>query len=202
MLKKFTLIHLLLAPFFADAQSDTGTASLPDALQVRASYSTHSSGDLQGFSLDLGIAHPFGRRFDMVNGITTTIHTQAPSPLPTTTAGLQLTSVFNFNLNLVSRLPKQVKIGAGPILRYESTSVPEVFGYTLDNGTSTIFLSNINKLNTFAIGYNVGVGFISQLGTKHQLGFRLSFQSDTNVATITHAGLVLGRFVQFSRGSN
>jgi hypothetical protein len=199
MTTKTILAALLALPILTSAQKQSQAGPMPNAVQISGGYSTHGTGDLLGFAVDFSYEHSLSNRFDLTNGITTTVHNDNSSPLPGLTVGVQLTSIFNTNLNLVSKSPKKIRIGAGAVLRYESTSLPVSYSTFTDPNISPdpiVIISNPNKLNTVAIGYNFGLSFLSQVSHKHQLGIRMSFQSDTNGSAITQVNLIFGRFVR------
>ena len=213
---KKTLGFLLLAFMLNDAFAQSN-----DALQFTISQSTHGTGDLKGFSFDLSYDHSLKRRFDWTNGLTTTIHSghdrgeytiffpnQPPivvnpdskSFLHYTTAGVQLTSILNFNILAFPR--HKLRIGVGPIFRYESSSYPESWSYTLEATDEAVPVYTFNyqgDTNQFNIGYSFGLSYFAAITKKYQLGIKVFFQNDTDGASITHLGLSIGRFLQLSK---
>lgn len=214
MKKALGILSLAFSLNFAFAQSN-------GALQFTISQSTHGTGDLKGYSFDLSYDHSMKKRLDWTNGLTTTIHSGHDSggftvTLPNqppivvnpetkrflhyTTAGVQLTSVLNFNILALPR--HKLRIGAGPVFRYETTSYPESWSYTLESSNEPIPIYTFSyqgNVNQFSIGYNFGLSYYAAITKKFQLGVKAFFQSDTNGAAITHLGMSIGRFIQFSK---
>lgn len=215
------LLFLLLAFAALHPVISQESKYMPDAIQVSAARSFHGTGDLSGLSFDVSYEHSLNKRLDLSNGLTTTIHSgkdsnpvftiilpnqppqtfKAPdqSLLRYTTAGIQITSVLNFN---IIALPKhKFRIGGGTVLRYESSSAPSGWGYSynpLENPAPVYTFREYNNLHQLSIGYNLGLSYLFQLSSRHQMGFKVYFQNDTNGSVITHAGLVFGRFVQLT----
>ncbi|MCC6724222.1 MAG: hypothetical protein IT258_06890 [Saprospiraceae bacterium] len=219
---KKTLAFLLLAFLASSAFAQT-----KDALQLTVSRSSHGTGDLLGYSFDLSLDHPISRRFDWTNGLTTTIHSgkddgvvftfmlpnQPPvviSPNPRnylhyTTTGVQITSVLNLNILALPR--HKLRIGAGPIIRYESSSYPRSWSYTV-NADNTSNPDEVRPIYTFDypsktdqlnVGFTFGLSYYAAITKKFQLGIKAFFQDDMDGAAITHLGLSVGRFLQWSK---
>lgn len=193
---------------------------MPHALQLTAARSFHGTGDLSGMSFDVSYEYSFSRRLDLTNGLTTTIHagkdnktqfiisepnqpdkifeTPDQSLLRYTTAGIQLTSVLNFNF---IALPKhKIRLGCGPVLRYESSSTPKAWGYTFipaENPLPEYTFNEYGGLHQLSVGYNLGLSYLFQISSHYQMGVKANFQNDTNGSVITNLGLVIGRYMQF-----
>ncbi len=202
----FPLLAALLATC-AHAQQNTTSANLmPDAVQVSAGYSTHGTGDAKGVFLDFTWDNSLNRRFDWSNSLGATIHSGTifqPIVLPEknsyyfTTAGLQWASMTHFN---VLGMPEhKLRIGAGVVARYESSSQPKVVSLYDDPEIfpDPFFVINDAGVHqTLAVGYIAGVSYLAQLSPQWQAGLRASFQNDTNGAAILQLGVTLGRFIQ------
>jgi hypothetical protein len=198
MLTKIALFTLVLTPFFAISQADWKT---PDALQISGGWSTHGTGDLNGYMLEIAHEHSFNRRFDLTTGIATTAHYDGVYDFGTT-SGIQLSTMLNFNaLHLLARAPQKIRLGVGPIVRFEHSSTASNYSSFIDPNISPnpIYIFNGSVDNrVFTVGYQVAVGYLAQISKKHQLGFKVGFQNDTDGAVITRIGLVFGRYVKFT----
>lgn len=195
--------------------------SIYNSLQFGAAHSTHGTGDLHGISFDLSYEHGLSKRLDWSNGFSTTIHsgkdeqvntTFFPPGLPPqtveapgenllrfTTAGFQWTSVLNFNLIVVPN--HKLRLGGGTVLRYESSSQPVGYGYTIDPAVSPLPEYTFNEygnLHQMSVGFNFGLSYLATIGSNTILGVKVNFQNDTNGSAITHLGLVLGRRIPFA----
>lgn len=191
------------------------------ALQLSAGRSFHGTGDLPGLSLDVAYDHSFLKRLDLTTGLTTTIHSdkdrfptitfilpdqttqtlQAPDRgmLRYTTAGVQLTSVLNYNFIALPR--HKLRLGGGPVLRYENSSQPIAWGYEFNptkNEVPVYSFGEFGNLHQLSVGFNLGLSYIFKISHKYQAGVRAWFQNDTNGSVITHLSLVVGRYMRFS----
>jgi hypothetical protein len=214
-MKKATLFLLAFAVLQAAFSQEN------HALQLSAGRSFHGTGDLPGLSLDVAYDHSFLKRLDLTTGLTTTIHSgKDRSPeftfilpdqttqtfktpdrgmLRYTTAGVQLTSVLNYNF--IARPRHKLRIGGGPVLRYESSSQPVGWGYTFnpnENELPVYTFGEFGNLHQLSVGYNLGFSYLFKISSRYQTGVRAWFQSDTNGSTITHLSLVFGRYLKFT----
>ncbi len=116
--------------------------------------------------------------------------------MKSTTAGIQLSSVINYAI--AGKHGDQLRVGAGPLLRFQSSSYPSIYGYTQDpnvypSGFYTIY--DNSHQNTFTIGYAVGMSFHTKLSSKYETGVKVFFQNDTNGDAITSISLLFGRSI-------
>jgi hypothetical protein len=196
-MKKLSILFFLLSPFIGFSQYNWS------ALQLGVQRSWHGTGDLPGFTVDMGYDHSFNRRIDLFSGITTTIH-YGDIDLPTipqdkrlhfTTAGVQLTSLIQ--LALLSRADHRFKIGAGPLVRFQSSSYPGIFGVTNDPNVYPEPFYTINQhgpQNTFTVGYTAAITYLPRITYRYHFGFKFQYQNDTNGDAIAGLGIVIGRF--------
>lgn len=136
-----TLVYCL---FFFTCAIHTRGQMINHSIQLSGGYSTHGTGDMPGFSAEVGYDHVFNKRFDMTHALTTTIHSSkdalfgTPDPslpprdmgLNFTTAGIQITSMGHFAP--ISVKEQKFKLGAGAIFRYQSSSQPNSYGISRD----------------------------------------------------------------------
>jgi hypothetical protein len=178
------------------------------AIQVSGGYSMHGTGDLTGFTAEVGYDHVFSRRFDWTNALTTSIHAGkdavfaypgSPSPgadraVNFTTAGFQLTSMGHFAP--ISVIDQKVKIGAGMILRYQSSSVPNFYAIYQDETRFPepfYVFYDPRPGNIFTVGYTFGITWEVRVAPRYALGLKGMFQNDTNGDAITSLSLILSR---------
>jgi hypothetical protein len=203
---KLTLTLLVFTLFFemAAAQQEV------NSFQLSVGPSWHGTGDLRGFAVGVTYEHDYTKRFSLANGLTTTIHygkDQAfnslfPGISPEerlmrfTTAGIQLHSLAG--LAILSTADHKLKVDAGVILRFQSTSYPAAYSYYQD---STVFpepfyvIYDIGKQNTLSPGYTFGLSYLTKISMQYQLGIKAFFQNDTNADAITGVSLTIGRLL-------
>ncbi|MEP7231774.1 MAG: hypothetical protein ABI691_16040 [Ginsengibacter sp.] len=179
-----------------------------NSLLISAGKSWHGTGDLNGIIAEVAYAHKFKKRLELSAGFTTTINygkdrgfngfmaNASPDErlLRFTAAGIQLTPVLNFAILYTPAF--QIKIGAGPIARFQSSSFPQVYGYYQDTAYFPLpfytFYDN-GKQNTFTAGYTVGATINVCLSKNYETGLKTFFQNDTNGDVITSISLIIGK---------
>jgi len=188
------------------AQSTSAQKNV-QSIQLSGGKSWHGTGDLNGIIFDISYDHTIKKRIDFSSGLTTTIHygkddeligvfpNSSPDEnlLRFTTAGVQLTSLMNFAL--LYSVDNQLKAGAGTILRFQSTSIPDIFGYYHDPNVfpEPFYVFNYRtKQNTFGIGYTFGITYLTKISLKYEIGIKAFFQNDTNGDAITSVSLIFG----------
>jgi putative salt-induced outer membrane protein YdiY len=116
-----------------------------------------------------------------------------------TTAGIQLNSMVNFSLISLPR--HKFRIGGGTVLRYQSSSLPDVYGIYFNNDPDdpTYRFNFYNQQNIFTIGYSFDISYIAKVSNKFQLGIKAQFQNDTNGDAITQLSLIVGRYLTCSK---
>ena len=189
--------------------SSPARAQITDhSIQVSGGYSVHGTGDLQGFVAEVGYDHVFSKRIDWTNALTTTIHSgkdllfaypNSPSPgadrgANFTTAGFQLTSMGHFAPIFVR--DQKVKLGAGAIFRYQSSSMPNSYGIYSDPRyfpEPFYVMYDPEPGNLFTIGYTFGITWEVRVAPNYAIGLKAMFQNDTNGDAITSMSILLGR---------
>lgn len=195
------LVSVNLIPTTASAQLTN------HSIQLSAGYSTHGTGDLLGFSTDVGYDHVFNKRFDMTHALTTTIHSgedefsTVPDQWNTindrginwTVAGIQITSMGHFAP--ISVKDQKLKFGGGVVFRYQSSSLPYAYGYGREplDLTPRYLISDPGPGNIFTIGYTFGITWQVKVSSKFEIGLKAMFQNDTNGDAITHMSVIFGR---------
>ncbi len=198
MKRIFISFALILCAAFSYGQ-------LENKIGIFAAYSGHGVEDLMGFKVTAYHEHAFNPRISIVNGFSTTIHwgtnngfndlypgiTPQNNLMKFTTAGIQLQSslqayiikgrFFNFSLD------------AGPIFRFQSSSVPEIYSFHQDASNYPepfyVIIDN-STANTLAIGYDIGVTARKKLDEKIYMGIRASYQNDSQANSIFSVGLL------------
>ena len=203
------LFYEKISTCFINSPVDTkliGTKKI-HSIQLSGGRSWHGTGDLKGIMFDVSYDHTIKKRIDFSNGLTTTIHYGKddeligifPNPasgenlLRFTTAGIQLTSLMNFAF--LYSPDNQLKVGGGPILRFQSSSLPDIYAYYQDPNVfpAPFYVFNYRtKQNTFSIGYAFGVTYLTKISLKYEVGIKAFFQNDTNGDAITSISLILG----------
>jgi hypothetical protein len=199
-------IHLLI-PFLFLFPAICFSQNEHNSLLLSGGKSWNGTGDFDGFVAEFAYSRKIKERIEFFNGLTTTIHygkdrgfSGLSGSLPPeetllfTTAGIQLTSVLNFAL--INSFDNQLKLGAGPIFRFQSTSLLEQYGYYQDPQyfpEPFYVIYKAGKQNTFSPGYTVGITFQTKVTLKYEAGIKAFFQNDTNGDVITYVSLIFGR---------
>lgn len=204
-MKKILLVFsLVLASQFAFSQGR------PNAFQLSGGPSWHGTGDLGGLAFGVSYDHPFSKRTDVSTSITTTVHwgkdngandtgfgfTPGENLLHFTTAGIQL-AVLGYFTPVIFRNSK-LKIGAGPLLRFQTTNLPDSYGFHQNTAIYPVPFYTINttqNYNTLAPGYNVTIAYLLQSFPRYSAGIKVSFQNDTNGDIITGISLIISKLL-------
>jgi len=168
-----------------------------------AHYSFHGTGDLSGTFIEFGYEKKLGKRYGFFNNIGMTIHSGKEffssnnnssqlnaryNSMQYVTTGIQISPTFY-------RYSKRgdVKIGAGMVARYQTSSQPTTYSISPQPATPGIFLTRIREMepNSFSLGYKISVELHLISIKKTVLGFQLFFQNDTRGDVITGFGLSL-----------
>jgi hypothetical protein len=203
-----TNLLFIIALFFlnsVEAQDDI------NAFQLDIGKSWHGTGDLDGMKVEVSYEHNFSRRLSLSNAIATTIHygkdrgfnALIPGISPEanlmrfTTAGIQYSPLINFAV--FSRAEQKIKLSGGAVCRFQSTSLPNLFGYHQDGTGNTsqpyyIIYDHTNH-NSISVGYAAEISYVTQATKKWQIGVKAAFQNDTNSDAITSVSLILGRIL-------
>lgn len=98
----------------------------------------------------------------------------------------------NINYLILNKTRHRIAIGAGPVLRFESSSYPLEFGINVNvNNEQELLLKN-DKLRSVSVGYNVTPSYYYQINTRLFLGAKFIFQSDTKGDVISSAIAFVG----------
>ncbi len=191
----FLLLHLgLLA-----------TAQNKKQLSLDLDRSFHGTGDMQGAGFAVEYGSYLGRRIELTAGLGANLHHAEEKLLLTqwgqttdasyrmVTGGLQLHA--QANLAPLRTRVHELKLGLGPVLRYQSSSMPNVYGITRDPNYPEPFFTfrNNEAQNLVTLGYLCSVSYSFTLPRQFLIGAKASFQNDTNSDVITQYGLRIGK---------
>lgn len=168
-----------------------------------AHYSFHGTGDLPGTKLEFGYEKKLGKRYGFFNNIGMTIHSGKESfssnnnvsqlnarynTMQFVTTGIQTSPTFY-------RYSKRgdVKIGAGMVARYQTSSQPSTYSISSQPAGQRTFSTSIREMqpNSFSLGYLISVELHLISIKKTDVGFQLFFQNDTRGDVITGFGFSL-----------
>lgn len=191
----FAVLYLFASILFAQIEKNK--------INIAAGPSLHGTGDMKGLMVSVMYEHQFIKRFSLANGITTTIHHRkydsygsAPENMNMnfTTAGIQFNSFGSYHL--VSNRDTKLSAYAGALLRFQSTSLPSVYGYTQDPSVYPEPFYTVRydeNPNTISPGYGFGLSLKSRIAPKYFLGITAGFQNDTRGDAITAISLLFER---------
>ncbi len=200
-----TIILLGVYLFFAQALAAQNEIN---SFVLSAGKSWHGTGDLDGLVAEVCYEHYIAKLVSFSTALTTTIHygkddgfnDQSPGITPDTrlmrftTAGLQISSLVNFAV--LSLTAHKIQIGAGPLLRFQSTSHPSQYGYYQNQGSFPepfYVIYDPGKQNTITAGFGLSLMYLAKINKKYQVGIKASFQNDTNSDVLTAVSLILCR---------
>ncbi|MEO6453149.1 MAG: hypothetical protein ABIN97_03710 [Ginsengibacter sp.] len=103
------------------------------------------------------------------------------------------------NFAFIKNKEHEVKFGAGPLLRCQASSYPDIYSiYTpAQTGVPEILVSfrQFEKQEIVSIGYVASLSYSYTLKSRVFIGARASLQNDTNADNITQYGIRIGRRV-------
>jgi hypothetical protein len=208
-MKVFTIF--LLLPFFFSlsfSQSRNETIPVHSFLYYSAGRAFTGSGDLSGLYMSTGYSKDF--KHWNVSGEIAVNHFSGEQPLyynnplnanevidgsiRYNTFGIQANFVGSYRI--ISRQKHSMNIGLGPILRYQSTSIPDVYDILYPAITNlsipVIYYQNYESQNSYEVGGMIKLGYHYYLSKKINLGASFSFQTDTNEDNISATCLSIG----------
>jgi hypothetical protein len=168
-----------------------------------AHYSFHGTGDLSGTYIEFGYEKKLGKRYGFYNNIGMSIHSRKEffssnnntSQLNARYNAMQYVTTAIQTSPTFYRYSKRgdVKIGAGMVARYQTSSRPSRYSISPQPATQGIFTTSIREMNpnSFSLGYKISVELHLLSIKKTDLGFQMFFQNDTKGDVITGFGLSL-----------
>lgn len=200
MKQKATLFLFFLFPFLVQAQ-------IQQQLSLDLNRSFHGTGDMRGFGFAVEYGKYAGKRLELTAGVAANIHHDAfpllVSPLGNpidasyrlVTGGLQLNGQANF-APLRTRA-HELKIGLGPVVRYQSSNASGGYGVTfppaVDYPEPVFTFRNYEDQNLVTLGYQAAASYSFTFQNRLFVGAKASFQNDTNGDVITQYGLRIGK---------
>lgn len=197
---KIVLAFLLLFFFSIFAQAQKG-----QQLSLDLNRSFHGTGDMQGLGFAVEYGHYLTQRLELTTGVAATVHhdvfplrlTNFSEPVDASfrivTAGLQWQGQVNYAPLRTKH--HEARLGAGPVVRYQSSSLPNIYGRTtIPNYPEPVFtFRHSEKQNLLTLGYQVALSYAYTLRSRFFIGGKMSFQNDTNGDVITQYGLRIGK---------
>ncbi|OAQ42068.1 hypothetical protein A5893_02845 [Pedobacter psychrophilus] len=214
-MKKLVPIILFVFSFSFQSNSQTRTDSASTklghnkSLLFGAFYSRNGSGDLDGFAIELGYNYQFKERLSFYNNLVFTIHSQTDpfynfiaqptnpidktQPLHFVTAGLQTSPTLFYTL--FQGKNQKLNIGAGTVIRFQNTGLPEKFAYGYDNDKDIQPSYKIYQIHptSLSIGYQFALDYIYLSTKKLNYSLKGFYQNDTNSDLIVGIGLTISR---------
>ena len=154
---------------------------------------------MKGIAMEAAYVIPLANRLDLSTGFGSTIHYQnevSDHVMRSLTAGLQLSPEVQYSFASFS--PHSFQLIAGGLLRFQTTSIPEMYSTSAPAGGSpypSYTIESFGKQNTFSVGYRVGLAYMVNVSQKWETGIKALLQNDTNADVITQISLVVGRRV-------
>lgn len=148
-------------------------------LMLGGGTSTNGSGDMRGYCFFNQVDIQLNKRFYISPGIQFTNHPEngnyTGEYLNYITSGVDVFT--NINYLIINNIHHHIAIGAGPLIRFQTSNVPDY-----DN----------SDLHTTSIGFDVAPSYYYQCNNKLLFGAKFSFQNDTNGDVITTATAFVG----------
>lgn len=198
-----SFVVLFLSLFLQSRQT---LAQLPKfrSLLFNAGMGFHGSGDLLGGAGHFGYEHQVAGRFSLRYQLGATFHGGSAYgftfeddfvrsvPMYFVTAGVQSAALAVLHVGGVRR--QWFNITAGPLLRFQLNSYPEIYSYSY-NPPRSYGSYTISKIvpSIFTLGYKVQLESHLVHLKKLSLGLGASFQNDTNGDAITNVSLLFRR---------
>lgn len=166
--------------------------------------SFHGTGDLTGFSFDIGYQKFPRKTFGYEVSFVSTFHFRGSEDdfLPSNEQLYFVTSGFQTGfrgvLSVFSNDVHRMQVGVGSLLRYEMSSYPNSYGtypYLLNPSSPTpvYAVTYDNPNNRITVGYSVTIRYLVNLSEKNSIGFGIGFQNDTIGSTITILSFIYSR---------
>lgn len=201
-LMKNCTLFLLLSFLFVAAQAQT-----KKQFSVDLNRSNHGSGDLPGLGFAVEYGSYFAYKLEWTAGIAANVHhgeeklllnqggELVDASFRMVTAGLQLQGQLNYAF--LQTGSHEAKLGIGPVLRYQSSSVPNSYGIVNPVVTSypdpVFTFRHEEDQNIITAGYLASVSYAYTFHSNLFIGAKASFQNDTNADVITQYGLHVGK---------
>ena len=182
-MKTILVCILLFAPVISFSQKNN------IQLIIGGGPSFNGTGDMKGYNFLNEADIELRKRWFISPGLQFTSHATSTtigySQINYVTAGINIFTGINYLL--VDKNRHRFAIGAGPVVRFQYSSVPVEAGSTLSvSGEQVIFLK-YDKLHTTSIGYNVTPAYYYQCSKKISIGTKFILQNDSRGELISSA---------------
>lgn len=164
-------------------------------IQIAGGLSTHGSGDLKGCAVSASFTHYFKKKMCFQVSVSNTIHDgsdplyftgsggeQVDGSIRFTVAGLQLSG--NLGVAIVRSDDHELLLSAGPLLRYQSSTVPDYYEIAYPAATGlpypVVIFKHSGPQRTYSAGGNVKIQYNYTLNKKFSIGILSGFQADSN----------------------
>ncbi len=156
--------------------------------------SKHGTGDMRGYNFLNQVDITLNKRFCLSPGLQFTNNSKedqiAYRKINNVTAGLNVFT--NLNYFLLNKQKHKFAVGAGPVVRFQHSSVPAELSYSLSPSGQEIYFFKYDKLRTISLGYNISPAYYYQYSKKISFGAKIILQNDTEADVITSALLFAG----------
>lgn len=157
-------------------------------IMVGGGLSTHGTGDLPGYSFFNQVDIHLNKHFFLSPGLQFTNHSQTSIlrngfNINYVTAGINIFT--NINYLILNRSRHKIAIGAGPLVRFENSSLPSQVGLNLAQSGEYVLILKYDKLRNTSVGYQVTPAYYYRFSDKLFLGAKFILQNDTNGDIIT-----------------
>jgi hypothetical protein len=179
------------------------------SLDIKRSF--NGSGDMHGLGFSVEVGKYIRKKLELTGAVSSDIYHDEYKILITdgvlvnggrtidasyrmVTAGAQLSGGINYAP--VRTKTNEVKIGAGPLLRYQSSGDGgyEIFSPARTGLPEPVFAFRQNEpQNIITVGYLVSVAYAYTFSSKLFVGAKASFQNDSNADVITQYGVRIGK---------
>ncbi|HEU4903931.1 MAG TPA: hypothetical protein VFT06_14095 [Flavisolibacter sp.] len=174
-------------------------------LSLDLNRSFHGTGDMRGLGFAVEYGHYVGKRIELTAGVGTNVHHDVyplflnqsgrivDASYRMVTGGLQLNGQVNVAPLRTRR--HEVKLGIGPVVRYQSSSASGGYGVLSATGyPEPVFtFRQYEKQNVVTVGYLAALSYSFTFPGQFLIGAKASFQNDTNADVITQYGLRIGK---------
>lgn len=164
-------------------------------LIVGGGLSKHGTGDLPGYSFFNQVDIQLNKHFFLSPGIQFTNHSQTDIlsnefRINYVTAGINIFTSINYLI--LNKSHHRISLGAGPLVRFENSSVPREVGINLGSSGEQVLFLKYDKLRSTSVGYHVTPAYYYQCCNKISLGAKFIFQNDTKGDAIISSAIFLG----------
>jgi hypothetical protein len=202
----FLFVLLFLKTSSLHCQNRLSNSNKLSYLSGGLNYSSHGTGDLNGFSINLEYRKQVKKRITLSFGLTSTIHDgkiliayfdstgdRRDASLRINTSGVQLTSAVEFTILKTKK--NQFALGIAPLIRYQTTSRPNDLFVYFPAATGfplpVLAINNTTPQRTLTAGGLISLSYNRQLSEQLTFGVRVSTQNDTGLDFINQIGLSL-----------